>query len=721
MGSPPDSRVRPQRLQEESNVPVQQDQFQVTPYTSTVPTVQIPPDAIEAGSRPAAPLQGNVLGKGTGALAIGDSLLKGFMMGHQQKEQKKALQAQATINAADAATESAYQQYQDALTKAGGKVDDPAAKAAYDAYTGTFNAGKQAKAQFVIPEKGQKGKKAAGDSDPVKSPDDKKKKNPVSAGFNNIKDFFEANPHIVPQIALMTMQPKPQGLSPQGQEQVQSLETGKLANEQKSRQLANEKTYQDGFATYAHLSPDEISALPPESKKGYEAWQNARAAITPTKFTGATRLYKLSNGKQAWLYPEEASMYYPDAEAIAPGSQLKPGTEAYFQTQYATANNLDPTNIPPETTKYLHDVWAWKQANQPGSVSTSTTDPQGNRTTTTKKTAPPPPQPPPGVAPVGEMGLKPPPTAGQKAPAASGGITKPPTAGASPTAQGVPSTAPQGSTQFTVGAKPQGMVEEGNLPIWNRPAVQNGDGSHSSEYSTSFEQDGKEVLVPTVVSGKFLTPDGKKPKPGSPEEKAMFKAAWQHYLDTGENLGKFKNAKDADAYANALHNRGAAKSTSKGGIAPPPKTGKTAAAGITPPPGGKQTATTAAVTRQAVKTQQEGYRKAEAKYTKALADADKAFAAAQKTAATSGDPSVLTAAQTAKDRAYARAQLDLMDDKDSVAKEYDTAVKSIGGTPGSQSQSSAQNPPPGATARVKDANGNLIGYAVNGQFVPLGQ
>jgi len=36
----------------------------------------------------------------------------------------------------------------------------------------------------------------------------------------------------------------------------------------------------------------------------------------------------------------------------------------------------------------------------------------------------------------------------------------------------------------------------------------------------------------------------------------MFKRAWQHYLDTGENLGKFDNADDADAYATILHNRG---------------------------------------------------------------------------------------------------------------------------------------------------------------------
>lgn len=114
--------------------------------------------------------------------------------------------------------------------------------------------------------------------------------------------------------------------------------------------------------------------------------------------------------------------------------------------------------------------------------------------------------------------------------------------------------------QFMAAPNPKGLVEKGNLPIWNRPTVQNSDGSHSSEYSTSFEDDsGHEVLVPTVVGGKFLTPDGKKPEEGSAAEKAMFKAAWSHYLKSGENLGKFDNPDDADAYAGVLHNRGNSK------------------------------------------------------------------------------------------------------------------------------------------------------------------
>lgn len=119
-----------------------------------------------------------------------------------------------------------------------------------------------------------------------------------------------------------------------------------------------------------------------------------------------------------------------------------------------------------------------------------------------------------------------------------------------------------GVDKFMAADNVPGLVEKGNLPIWNRPLVQNVDGTHSSEYSVSFNQEGNEVLVPTVVDGRFLTPDGKKPKEGSDAEKEMFKTAWGHYLATGEHLGKFKGKDDeesvkfANDYSNILHNRG---------------------------------------------------------------------------------------------------------------------------------------------------------------------
>ena len=100
------------------------------------------------------------------------------------------------------------------------------------------------------------------------------------------------------------------------------------------------------------------------------------------------------------------------------------------------------------------------------------------------------------------------------------------------------------------------MIQQGNLDLTNRPVIKNDDGTHSSEYSTSFsDEKGREVLIPTIVNGKFLTPNGKKPKQGSPEEKLMFKRAWQHYLETGENLGVFDSPDHADAAANMIHNR----------------------------------------------------------------------------------------------------------------------------------------------------------------------
>ena len=114
---------------------------------------------------------------------------------------------------------------------------------------------------------------------------------------------------------------------------------------------------------------------------------------------------------------------------------------------------------------------------------------------------------------------------------------------------------PQLPKMTVYGNAPKGMVEPGNIDLNNRPVVQNADGSHSTEFSTSFGTDKGEVLVPTVVNGKFLTPDGKKPPEGSPEEKAMFKAAQDHYGQTGEHMGIFDTPESADAYANAVHNR----------------------------------------------------------------------------------------------------------------------------------------------------------------------
>jgi hypothetical protein len=130
-------------------------------------------------------------------------------------------------------------------------------------------------------------------------------------------------------------------------------------------------------------------------------------------------------------------------------------------------------------------------------------------------------------------------------------------------------TVPKGWSK-TGPAKAPGMISPGNIDLTTRPVVKNDDGTTSSEYSTSMEdENGHEVLVPTVVNGKFLTPDGKKPPEGhhekqangsdryvpSPQEKMMFQKAWQHYKQTGQHLGIFDNGEHADAAADAIHSR----------------------------------------------------------------------------------------------------------------------------------------------------------------------
>jgi len=206
-------------------------QIKIDPYTSTVPLVQIPPEQI-GGGQPAGPLPGQFGRKGTGTLAIGDAIVKGLLQGHEQKEKRKYAQAQATISAADSAQEAAYQKYQDALTTAGGKVDDPNAKAAYDAYLGVFSQAKQAKAAFVMPEKPAKGQ--AGQQK-------KGAKGEAKAGFNNIKEFFEANPHIVPQMALLAMQPKGPGQSQEAKLQDLQMKQATAQTEAATQQVSNLK------------------------------------------------------------------------------------------------------------------------------------------------------------------------------------------------------------------------------------------------------------------------------------------------------------------------------------------------------------------------------------------------------------------------------------------------------------------------------------------------
>lgn len=92
---------------------------------------------------------------------------------------------------------------------------------------------------------------------------------------------------------------------------------------------------------------------------------------------------------------------------------------------------------------------------------------------------------------------------------------------------------------YTVG-DPGGLIEEGNIDLGARKRVDNGDGTFSTVVSKSFEEDGVEILVPTLdPDGNSLTDD----------------QAVQRYHDTGEHLGKFDTPESATAYAIRLSER----------------------------------------------------------------------------------------------------------------------------------------------------------------------
>jgi len=80
------------------------------------------------------------------------------------------------------------------------------------------------------------------------------------------------------------------------------------------------------------------------------------------------------------------------------------------------------------------------------------------------------------------------------------------------------------------------ILEYGNINLNNRPVIKNPDGSISTLLSKSFNFDGVEVLLPTIINGR----------------KVSDQEAIDYYRKTGEFLGKFKTPKAATDYAKQL-------------------------------------------------------------------------------------------------------------------------------------------------------------------------
>lgn len=87
-----------------------------------------------------------------------------------------------------------------------------------------------------------------------------------------------------------------------------------------------------------------------------------------------------------------------------------------------------------------------------------------------------------------------------------------------------------------------GQYGVGNIDLYNRPQYRNADGSISTVDSTSFNIQGKEVLLPSV-----WMKDGKAYRSSDGDE------ILQHFYDTGEFLGVFDTVDAVNSYAEKLH------------------------------------------------------------------------------------------------------------------------------------------------------------------------
>src|SRR5438105_8654550 len=84
-----------------------------------------------------------------------------------------------------------------------------------------------------------------------------------------------------------------------------------------------------------------------------------------------------------------------------------------------------------------------------------------------------------------------------------------------------------------------GLLVPGTIDPFARPRVDNPDGTYSTLRTITVEDNGRIVLLPTVVGGRVV----------SPQE------AVDHYRRTGEHLGIFSDEAAAERYDQTLHDQ----------------------------------------------------------------------------------------------------------------------------------------------------------------------
>lgn len=82
-----------------------------------------------------------------------------------------------------------------------------------------------------------------------------------------------------------------------------------------------------------------------------------------------------------------------------------------------------------------------------------------------------------------------------------------------------------------------GQTQPGNIDLKRRPVVHNLDGSISTVRSITVTQGKSAYLIPTVVGKRVVS-----------NQQAV-----QHWQKTGQHLGAFNSEKNADRYAQTLH------------------------------------------------------------------------------------------------------------------------------------------------------------------------